>query len=128
MNQKLNEITDILKTLTLLETIELINQIKKIFNINILNNIKNKENLNLDIDSNTSKEEKNTFNVSLIEIPLDKKISILKVIRNITGLGLKESKDIVDNIPKLLKENIKKEEVDKIKNELESLGAKVQII
>ncbi len=128
MNQKLNEIIDILKTLTLLETIELINQIKKIFNINILNNIKNKENLNLDIDSNTSKEEKNTFNVSLIEIPLDKKISILKVIRNITGLGLKESKDIVDNIPKLLKENIKKEEVDKIKNELESLGAKVQII
>jgi large subunit ribosomal protein L7/L12 len=130
MNNKLNEITEILKTLTLLETGQLITEIKEIFNINSdLNiNFDNKNLVNQDIISDESNDKKDLFNVTLTEIPLDKKIAVLKIVRIITGLGLKESKDIVDNIPKLLKENIKREDADKIKSELEATGAKVQIL
>jgi large subunit ribosomal protein L7/L12 len=130
MSDKSNQIIEILKSLTLLESLELINDIEKTFNINI-SNISQVQNKTLTSDKNINNEvveEKSLFNITLLDIPLDKKISVLKVVRTITGLGLKESKDIVDNIPKILKENIKKEEVEKIKNELEALGAKVQII
>jgi large subunit ribosomal protein L7/L12 len=130
MNNKLNEIIEILKTLTLLETGQLITEIKEIFNINIDSNISlDKENSeNQDIMLDDSNNKKVLFNVTLTEIPIDKKIAVLKIVRTITGLGLKESKDIVDNIPKLLKENIKKEDADKIKSELEAVGAKVQVL
>jgi large subunit ribosomal protein L7/L12 len=70
-------------------------------------------------------EEKTSFDIVLVEVPGEKKISILKVVRNVTGLGLKESKDIVDNIPKAVKEGISKQEADTIKKELEAAGAKV---
>ena len=56
-----------------------------------------------------------------------KKIAILKIVRNVTGLGLKESKDIVDNVPKTVKEGATKEESETIKKELEAAGAKVTI-
>jgi large subunit ribosomal protein L7/L12 len=130
MNQKINQILENLETLTLLETTQLITKIKKIFNINIDSNINfdNKNIINQDIISDNAENKKSLFTISLTEIPLDKKIAVLKIVRTITGLGLKESKDIVDNIPKVLKENISKEEIDKIKNELESIGAQVQII
>jgi large subunit ribosomal protein L7/L12 len=72
-------------------------------------------------------EEKTSFDVILTEVPAEKKISILKAIRNLTGLGLKESKDIVDNVPKVVKEGVTKEESDNIKKELETAGAKVSI-
>lgn len=130
MNQKINQILENLETLTLLETTQLITKIKEIFNINIDSNINfdNKNIINQDIISDNAENKKSLFTISLTEIPLDKKIAVLKIVRTITGLGLKESKDIVDNIPKVLKENISKEEIDKIKNELESIGAQVQII
>jgi large subunit ribosomal protein L7/L12 len=57
----------------------------------------------------------------------DKKIQVLKVLREITGLGLKEAKDLVDNAPKTVKEKIKKEEAAEIKKKLEAEGAKVDI-
>jgi len=57
----------------------------------------------------------------------DKKIQVLKVLREITGLGLKEAKDLVDNAPKTVKEKIKKEEAAEIKRKLEAEGAKVEI-
>ena len=71
--------------------------------------------------------KKTSFDVILTEVPAEKKISILKAIRNLTGLGLKESKDIVDNVPKVVKEGVTKEESDNIKKELETAGAKVSI-
>jgi large subunit ribosomal protein L7/L12 len=130
MNEKINQVIEILKTLTLLDVAQLVTEIKQIFNINLDNIIdtNNSKNLNEDTSLNELKNEKTSFSISLIEIPLDKKIAVLKLVRTITGLGLKESKDIVDNIPKILKENITKDEVDKIKTELETLGAKVQIL
>lgn len=71
-------------------------------------------------------EEKTEFDVILAAVG-DKKIEVLKVVRELTGLGLKEAKDIVDAAPKPLKEKVKKEEADAMKAKLEAVGAKVEI-
>jgi large subunit ribosomal protein L7/L12 len=71
-------------------------------------------------------EEKTEFDVILASVG-DKKIEVLKVVREVTGLGLKEAKDIVDAAPKPLKEKVKKEEADQMKAKLEATGAKVEI-
>lgn len=59
--------------------------------------------------------------------PGDKKIAVLKVVREITGLGLKEAKELVDNVPKPVKEGIKKEEAEEIKKKIEAEGGSVEI-
>ena len=66
-------------------------------------------------------------NVILASVPADKKIAVLKEVRGITGLGLKEAKDLVDGAPKPVKENVKKEEAEAIKKQLEAAGATVEI-
>jgi large subunit ribosomal protein L7/L12 len=71
-------------------------------------------------------EEKTDFDVILTAV-CEKKIEVLKVVREVTGLGLKEAKDVVDSAPKPIKEKIKKEEADQIKQKLEAAGAKVDI-
>ena len=63
--------------------------------------------------------------VILASVPADKKIAVLKEVRNITGLGLKEAKDLVEAAPKAVKENIKKAEAEEIKKTLEAAGAGV---
>jgi large subunit ribosomal protein L7/L12 len=71
-------------------------------------------------------EEKTSFNVELTEAGANK-IAVIKVVKNITGLGLKEAKDLVDGAPKMIKEDMKKEDADKLKKELEEAGAKVAL-
>lgn len=71
-------------------------------------------------------EEKTEFDVILTAVG-DKKIEVLKVVREVTGLGLKEAKDLVDSAPKPLKEKVKKEEADAMKAKIEAAGAKVEI-
>lgn len=71
-------------------------------------------------------EEKTEFDAILSSVG-DKKIEVLKVVRELTGLGLKEAKDLVDAAPKPVKEKIKKEEAEQIKQKLEATGAKVEI-
>jgi large subunit ribosomal protein L7/L12 len=71
-------------------------------------------------------EEKNEFDVMLIAAG-DKKIAVIKEVRAITGLGLKEAKALVDEAPKAVKEAIPKEEADKIKAQLEEAGAQVEL-
>ena len=66
-------------------------------------------------------------NVILASVPADKKIAVLKLVREITGLGLKEAKDLVDGAPKPVKEGVKKEEADQIKAKLEEAGATIEI-
>ena len=70
-------------------------------------------------------EEKTEFDVILTNVG-DKKIEVLKVVREVTGLGLKEAKDLVDSAPKPLKEKVKKEEAEEMKKKLEATGAKVE--
>lgn len=71
-------------------------------------------------------EEKTSFDVILVAAG-DKKIQVIKVVREITGLGLKEAKDVVDGAPKPLKTGISKEEAESIKAKLEEQGAKVEV-
>lgn len=71
-------------------------------------------------------EEKTSFDVILAGAG-DKKIQVIKVVRELTNLGLKEAKDLVDNAPKPVKEGIAKEEAEKIKAKLEEVGAQVEI-
>ncbi len=63
----------------------------------------------------------------MASVPADKKIAVLKEVRAITGLGLKEAKDLVDGAPKAVKEGVKKEDADAIKKQLEAAGATVEI-
>ena len=65
--------------------------------------------------------------VVLASVPADKKIAVLKEVRTLTGLGLKEAKDLVEAAPKAVKENIKKDEAEAIKKTLEAAGAVVEI-
>jgi len=72
-------------------------------------------------------EEKTEFNVSLEAADPAKKIAVIKAVREVTGLGLKEAKDLVEGAPKPLKEGVSKEEAEKIKSTVEAAGGKVKI-
>ena len=129
MNAKLENILEQLKTLTLLEAAELVTSIEKTFGVDtsITNAPMVGNFLPLSGALAEVEEEQTAFDILLTEVPADKKIAILKIIINVTGFGLKESKDIVDNVPKLVKEGVTKEEGESIKKELETAGAKVTI-
>jgi large subunit ribosomal protein L7/L12 len=71
-------------------------------------------------------EEKTEFNVNLTEVGADK-IKVIKVVREVTSLGLKEAKDLVESAPKPLKEGVNKEEAEAIKKKFTEVGAKVEI-
>ena len=72
-------------------------------------------------------EEKTDFNVSLVSFPADKKINIIKVVREVTSLGLKEAKDLVESVPKSIKEGVNKDEAEAIRKKFDEVGAKVEI-
>ena len=71
-------------------------------------------------------EEKTEFDVELTEVGAEK-VKVIKVVREVTGLGLKEAKDVVDGAPKILKEGASKEEAEEIKKKLEEVGAKATL-
>ena len=71
-------------------------------------------------------EEKSEFTISMTSCG-DKKIQVLKVLRELTGLGLKEAKDIIDNLPRALKEGASKEEAQNMKSKLEEVGASIEL-
>ena len=71
-------------------------------------------------------EEQDEFDVVLASVG-DKKIEVLKIVREVTGLGLKEAKDIVDSAPKPLKQKVKKADAEQMKQKLEAVGAKVEV-
>ena len=73
-----------------------------------------------------AEEEKTEFDVELTEVGPNK-VKVIKVVREITGLGLKEAKDLVDGAPKMLKEGASKEEAEEIKKKVEEVGAKVTL-
>ena len=72
-------------------------------------------------------EEQTEFSVTLTEYPADKKVGIIKVVREVTGLGLKEAKDLVEGTPALVKDAVAKAEVEAIKKKFEDAGAKVAV-
>jgi large subunit ribosomal protein L7/L12 len=128
MNEKLETIINQLKSLTLLEAADLVKEIEKTFGIDTSIAVSAPMASSVPMAAAAEAvEEKASFEITLSEVPADKKIAILKIVRTITGFGLKESKDIVDNAPKVIKEGVTKEESEKIKKELEDAGAKVLI-
>jgi large subunit ribosomal protein L7/L12 len=72
-------------------------------------------------------EEKTEFTVVLKEVPADKKIAVIKEVRTITGLGLKEAKDLVEAAPKEVSKDVSKDDADKFKKQLEAAGATVEL-
>ena len=78
-------------------------------------------------EDSTGGEEKTEFNVSLDEVPKDKKISILKIVRSVTELGLKEAKEVVENTPKVIQEGLTKAAAEETKKLLEDAGAVVTL-
>lgn len=129
MSTKITEIMSLLKTLTLIEASELIKKIEEEFQVDasapgpmMMGNIPNTAAATVEV-----KEEKTEFTLVLEEVPADKKIAILKVVRTITGLGLKEAKDLVEAAPKNVKEGVSKEIAESAKKQLEEAGAKVSL-
>jgi len=127
MSVKTMEILEQLKSLTLLETSELVKQIEDTFGVDasttrVIQGTPIQPELLID-----DEPPQTEFDVVLEEVPADKKIAILKVVRTLTGLALKEAKDFVESAPKVVKEAVDLEAAEDIKQQLESVGAKVSL-
>jgi large subunit ribosomal protein L7/L12 len=129
MSAATDEILEKLKTLTLLEAAELVKQIEEAFGVSAAAPAGGMMMMAAPGAAAAPEpvEEQTEFSVILDEVPADKKIAILKVVRTITGLGLKEAKDLVESTPKPVKEAVAKDAAADIKKQLEEAGAKVSI-
>ena len=125
MSAATDEILEKLKTLSLLEASELVTQIEETFGVSAA--ATGGMMMTAPGPAAEAEEEKTEFDVVLEEVPKDKKIAILKVVRSITGLGLKEAKEMVESTPKSIKEGVPKEDAEETKKQLEDAGAKVSV-
>lgn len=130
MTSKIDSILEELKTLTLLEAAELVKQIEETFGVDASAPAAGGVVMAPAAGGGATQEEaeeQTEFDLVLEEVPAAKKIAILKVVRLITGLGLKEAKDLVESTPKVLKEGISKEDAEDTKKKLEEAGAVIKI-
>lgn len=125
---KVNDIIEQLKSLTLIEAADLVKQIEETFNVSAAAAVGGGPVIMAASAGPAQEvEEKTEFDLILQEVPADKKIAVLKVVRSLTGLGLKEAKDLVEATPKNVKEGASKADVEAAKKQLEEAGAKVTI-
>ncbi|MCC0175674.1 50S ribosomal protein L7/L12 [Waterburya agarophytonicola K14] len=127
MSAATDEILEKLKTLSLLEASELVSQIEEAFGVSAAASAGVVMAAPGAGGGGEAEEEKTEFDVVLEEVPKEKKIAILKVVRSITGLGLKEAKEMVESTPKAIKEGVPKEDAEETKKQLEDAGAKVTV-
>jgi large subunit ribosomal protein L7/L12 len=129
MSATTDAILEQLKSLTLLEASELVTQIEEAFGVSAAAPVGGMMMAAPGAAAAPAEEveEQTAFDVILEEVPADKKISVLKVVRTLTGLGLKEAKDVVESTPKSIKEGVTKDDAEADKKELEEAGAKVKI-
>jgi len=120
------QIIEAIKNMTVLELVELINAIKEEFGVSDMPVVAAGAVAAPGAAAGAAAEEKTEFDV-ILKSPGSKKIQVIKVVREITGLGLKEAKELVDGAPKPVKEGISKEEAEEIKKKLEEAGAEVEI-
>ncbi|MEL7624032.1 50S ribosomal protein L7/L12 [bioreactor metagenome] len=122
---KINEVIEIVKGLTVLELNELVKAFEEEFGVSAAAPVAVAAAPAAGAAAPAA-EEQSEFDVILADAG-DKKINVIKVVRELTGLGLKEAKDLVDGAPKAVKEKISKEDADSIKAKLEEVGAKIEI-
>jgi len=127
MSEKINQIVEELKTLTLLEASELVTAIEETFGVDASASAGGGIVMAAAPAATEEIEEKTEFNVMLDEVPADKKIAVLKVVRTITGLGLKEAKQLVESAPKLVQEALSKDAAEDAKKQIEDAGGKVSL-
>ena len=128
MSEKIDKIIEELKGLTLLEASQLVKEIEETFGVDASTGGGGMMMVGAAPGAGeAAAEEKNDFDVILEDVPADKKIAILKVVRSVTGLGLKEAKDLVESAPKTVKDSAPKAEAEDIKKQLEEAGAKVAL-
>lgn len=127
MSAATDEILEKLKTLSLLEASELVSQIEEAFGVSAAAPVGGMMMAAGGGGEAEEVEEKTEFDVVLEEVPGDKKIAILKVVRTLTGLGLKEAKGMVESAPITVKEAIPKDAAEEAKKSMEDAGAKVTI-
>lgn len=126
MSAATDEILEKLKTLSLLEASELVTQIEEAFGVSAAAPVGGVM-MAAGGGAAEPEEEKTEFDVVLDEVPGDKKIAILKAVRTMTGLGLKEAKGMVESAPITVKEAIAKDAAEEAKKTLEDAGAKVTL-
>lgn len=116
------ELIDAIKELTVLELNDLVKACEEEFGVSAAAGVV----VAAAADGGAAEEEKTEFDVELTEVGPNK-VKVIKVVREATGLGLKEAKDLVDSAPKMVKEGVSKEEAEEVKTKLEAEGAKVTV-
>jgi large subunit ribosomal protein L7/L12 len=130
MSAATDQILEQLKSLTLLEAAELVKQIEEAFGVSAAapaGGMMMMAAPGAGAAPAEAAEEKTEFDVILEAVPADKKIAVLKIVREITGLGLKEAKDLVEAAPKPIKEAVAKDAAEDAKKRIEEAGGKVTI-
>ena len=129
MSAKIDSIIEELKSLSLLEASELVKAIEETFGVSAAAPVGG---MMMAAPGGAAAaveevEEKTAFDLVLDEVPADKKIAVLKIVREITGLGLKDAKDLVESAPKTVKEGMAKADAEAAKKQIEEAGGKVSI-
>jgi large subunit ribosomal protein L7/L12 len=126
MSEKITQIVEELKTLTLLEASELVAQIEETFGVDASAAAGGGMVMAAAAPAEEV-EEKTEFDLMLDEVPADKKIAVLKVVRSLTGLGLKEAKQLVESAPKVVQEGIAKEAAEAAQKQISDAGGKASL-
>ena len=128
MSAATDEILEKLKTISLLEAAELVKQIEEAFGVTAAAPAGGMMMAAAPGAAAVEEvEEQTEFDVILTEVPADKKIAVLKIVRELTGLGLKEAKDAVESTPKAIREGVPKEAAEEAKKKLEEAGGKATV-
>jgi len=127
MSEKIDQIVEDLKTLTLLEASELVSKIEETFGVDASAAAGGGVVMAAATGVAEEVEEKTECNLMLDEVPADKKIAILKVVRSLTGLGLKEAKELVESAPKQIQEAMAKDAAEDAKKQIEDAGGKASL-
>ena len=131
MSTTTNEILEKLKSITLLEAAELVSQIEETFGVDASAPAGGGMIMAMPGaaggDAGAAAEEKTTFDVVLEDVPADKRVPVLKIIRNLTSLDLKEAKEAITTLPNAIIKGVSKEDAEAAKQQLEETGSKVTI-
>lgn len=130
MSTTTNEIIEKLKSITLLEAAELVSQIEETFGVDASAPVGGGFMVAPGAAGaavTEAVEEKTTFDVIIEDVASDKRVPVLKIVRNLTSLDLKEAKEAITSLPKVIQQGISKEDAESAKQQLEEAGAKVKI-